>query len=110
MVPRLLVVDDDPIQRRLLEEAVRRLGYQSRIVDNGLEAVRILTSPEGSDIALMILDLVMPDLDGMGVLGRLREAQIDLPVIVQTANGGIDVAVSAMRAGAFDFVVKPVAL
>ena len=50
----------------------------------------------------------MPDLDGMGVLGRLREKDIDIPVIVQTAHGSIDAVISAMRAGAADFVVKPV--
>ena len=50
----------------------------------------------------------MPDLDGLGVLARMREAGITVPVIVQTAHGGIDNVVSAMRAGAVDFVVKPV--
>ena len=56
----------------------------------------------------MILDLVMPDLDGMGVLAQMRERGIDKPVIVQTAHGSIDTVISAMRAGATDFVVKPV--
>ncbi len=56
----------------------------------------------------MVLDLVMPDLDGLGVLARIREAGLTTPVIVQTAHGGIDNVVSAMRAGATDFVVKPV--
>ena len=56
----------------------------------------------------VILDLVMPDLDGLGVLARMREAGSSIPVIVQTAHGGIDNVVSAMRAGAVDFVVKPV--
>ena len=55
----------------------------------------------------MVLDLVMPDLDGLGVLARMREAGLDIPVIVQTAHGGIDTVVSVMRAGATDFVVKP---
>ena len=55
----------------------------------------------------MVLDLVMPDLDGLGVLARMREAGLDIPVIVQTAHGGIDNVVSVMRAGATDFVVKP---
>ena len=50
----------------------------------------------------------MPDLDGLGVLGRMREAGLEIPVIVQTAHGGIDNVVTAMRAGAVDFVVKPV--
>ena len=52
----------------------------------------------------------MPGLDGMGVLAKSREAGVDVPVIVQTAHGGIDNVVSAMRAGAHDFVVKPVGL
>src|ERR1019366_1739643 len=55
-----------------------------------------------------VLDLVMPGLDGMGVLDRLRDAGLNVPVIVQTAHGGIDNVVSAMRSGAHDFVVKPV--
>ena len=56
---------------------------------------------------VVILDLVMPGMDGLEVIKRMRERDIELPVIVQTAKGSIDTAVSAMRAGAFDFVVKP---
>ncbi len=108
MAERILVVDDDPIQRRLLEEAIRRFGHQPVVVDSGVAALGLMTGPEGRTIALMVLDLVMPDLDGMGVLLKLREAGIQVPVIVQTSQGGIDVVVSAMRAGAFDFVVKPI--
>lgn len=108
MAERILVCDDDPIQRRLLEEAVRRFGHLPIVVESGVEAVARMTSPEGRSIGLVILDLVMPDLDGMGVLLKLREAGISVPVIVQTSHGGIDTVVSAMRAGAFDFVVKPV--
>ena len=58
----------------------------------------------------VLLDLVMPGLDGMGVLAKIREAGLNIPVIVQTAHGGIDNVVSAMRAGAHDFVVKPVGI
>jgi DNA-binding NtrC family response regulator len=70
--------------------------------------VAALLGPPAGRFDAMILDLMMPDLDGLGVLGRLREAAVSLPVIVQTAHGGIDNVVSAMRAGATDFVVKPV--
>ena len=63
---------------------------------------------ESARIDCAVLDLVMPDLDGLGVLARMREAGSSIPVIVQTAHGGIDNVVSAMRAGAVDFVVKPV--
>ena len=65
-------------------------------------------STGGERFDCVVLDLVMPDLDGLGVLARMREAGITVPVIVQTAHGGIDNVVSAMRAGAVDFVVKPV--
>ncbi|WP_425089550.1 sigma 54-interacting transcriptional regulator [Stappia sp.] len=111
MIPtsgRILIADDDPVQRRLLEEAVKRFGYRSRTVENGAQAVEVLSGPDGADIDLLILDLVMPELDGMGVIARLREMRSAIPIIVQTAHAGIDAAVNAIRAGAQDFVVKPV--
>mgnify|MGYP000005532173 CR=1 FL=1 len=106
---KILIVDDDPIQRRLLQEAVKKFGYRYKTAENGAEAVRIMTGPEGADIDLIVLDMVMPELDGIGVLTRLRADKIAVPVIVQTAHGGIDTVVSAMNAGAQDFAVKPIA-
>ncbi|MTI16545.1 sigma-54-dependent Fis family transcriptional regulator [Rhodobacteraceae bacterium RKSG542] len=105
---RILVVDDDPVQRRLLEEALKRFGYESKTAENGLEALSILNGPQSARIDLVILDLVMPELDGIAVLQELRKAKNGVPVIVQTAHGGIDTVVGAMRAGAQDFVVKPI--
>src|SRR5258708_5696487 len=110
MSPSILIVDDDPVQRRLLSAAVERFGYGAGAAAGGEEALARLAAPEGDAYALVILDLVMPDLDGMAVLARLREHDRSIPVIVQTAHGGIDVVVSAMRAGAIDFVVKPVSM
>ncbi len=106
---KILIVDDDPIQRRLLEEAVKKFGYRSKTAENGLEAIRIMSGPEGGEIDLIILDMVMPELDGMGVLKQLRADKNATPVIVQTAHGGIDTVVNVMNAGAQDFAVKPVA-
>jgi DNA-binding NtrC family response regulator len=103
----VLVVDDDPVQRRLIENMVQRFGYEALLAEGGDAAARILTGPEGGRIDCVILDLVMPDLDGLGVLARMKDAGHTTPVIVQTAHGGIDNVVSAMRAGATDFVVKP---
>ncbi len=68
-----------------------------------------MSSAEASEIDLIILDMVMPELDGLGVLERLRSDKNATPVIVQTAHGGIDTVVNVMNAGAQDFVVKPVA-
>jgi DNA-binding NtrC family response regulator len=106
MAERILIVDDDPVQRRLVENMVTRFGYEAITLDGGDAAVTMLRDPAAA-IDGVILDLVMPDLDGLGVLAKLREHDITTPVIVQTAHGGIDNVVSAMRAGAADFVVKP---
>jgi DNA-binding NtrC family response regulator len=108
MAETILIVDDDPVTRRLLEGMVTRFGYQAVVAEGGDAAISLLTADDAPRIDAVVLDLVMPDLDGMGVLARLREAGIAIPVIVQTAHGGIDNVVSAMRAGAIDFVVKPV--
>ena len=107
MTERVLIVDDDPVARRLVENIVTRCGYEPLTAEGGDRALAILTGGK-TRVDCMVLDLVMPDLDGLGVLARMREAGLDLPVIVQTAHGGIDNVVSAMRAGAIDFVVKPV--
>ena len=108
MSPTILIVDDDPVQRRLLEALVRRFGYAAETVDSGDAALARLAAANETPVDLLILDLVMPDLDGMGVLTRLREQNRRVPTIVQTAHGSIEAVISAMRAGALDFVVKPV--
>ena len=104
----ILIVDDDPVQCRLLEGMLQKSGYETVTRDSGDAALTFLTGSDGGRIDCMILDLVMPNLDGLGVLAKLRQSGITVPVIVQTAHGGIDNVVSAMRAGAVDFVVKPV--
>jgi DNA-binding NtrC family response regulator len=110
MAATILIADDDPVQRRLVENMVQKCGYETLVVDSGDEVIALLTAPEAQTIDALVLDLVMPGLDGMGVLAKIREAGLALPVIVQTAHGGIDNVVSAMRAGAQDFVVKPVGI
>jgi DNA-binding NtrC family response regulator len=106
MTMRILIVDDDPVQRRLLDNMVRKFGHEPVLAESGDQAIAALAGVERFDC--MVLDLVMPDLDGLGVLARMREIGSTIPVIVQTAHGGIDNVVSVMRAGAVDFVVKPV--
>ena len=107
MSATVLVVDDDPVQRRLLDAMLKRFGYDVLTAEGGEQALALL-GDESQHIDCLVLDLVMPDRDGMAVLAALRERGIATPVIVQTANGSIETVVSAMRAGAVDFVVKPV--
>jgi DNA-binding NtrC family response regulator len=108
MAALILVVDDDPIQRRLLEAMARRFGYDVETLDSGEAALTRMEAADRPPVSLLIVDLVMPDLDGMGVLARMRQRDIAIPAIVQTAHGSIETVISAMRAGAIDFVVKPV--
>jgi DNA-binding NtrC family response regulator len=107
MAQTILVVDDDPVQRRLLETAISRSGMHVVTAPGGQPALDLINGPRGEQITLMLLDLVMPDMGGLDVLAQLRPANPDMPVIVLTAKGGIDSAVEAMRAGANDFLVKP---
>jgi DNA-binding NtrC family response regulator len=110
MAASILIADDDPVARRLVENMVQKCGYETLVVDSGDAAFALLTAPDAPVIDALVLDLVMPGLDGMGVLAKIREAGLNIPVIVQTAHGGIDNVISAMRAGAQDFVVKPVGI
>ncbi|MDZ7823143.1 MAG: sigma-54 dependent transcriptional regulator [Ahrensia sp.] len=104
----VLVIDDDPVQRRILQATVERLGYVCITCQNGGEALGVLQGDQATSIAALVLDLMMPGIDGHGVLQFLTDQNLDIPAIVQTGQGGLDVAIKAMRAGAFDFVVKPV--
>lgn len=106
MSTTVLIIDDDPVQRRLAEAMVRRLGFEPRIAENGHDGLNLLRG--GGNVDVVLLDLVMPGgMDGLSVLSEMRKSGIDTPVIVQTSNGSIDAVVNAMRAGAVDFVVKP---
>ena len=107
MAQTILVVDDDPVQRRLLETAISRSGMAVITAPGGQPALDLINGPRGEQIALVLLDLVMPDMGGLEVLAKVRPTNPELPIIVLTAKGGIDSAVEAMRAGANDFLVKP---
>lgn len=108
MAQSILIVDDDPVQCRLIGGLVTKLGFRAVTASGGREALELLDRQGGERISVMILDLVMPDFDGMAVMEGLSERNRQIPVIVQTAQGGIETVVRAMRGGAFDFVVKPV--
>ncbi len=109
MVKRVLVVDDDPAQRRILEETIKRLGFEVKTAASGAQAMQILEGGERGFFSLVLLDLVMPEMGGMTVLSQIQSKSGMPPVIVQTTNGSIDTAIGAIRAGAVDFIVKPIA-
>lgn len=102
----VLIVDDDPTQRRLIEGVLEKNGFRSTSVDGGQAALDYLAdNAEKTDIVL--LDLNMPQMTGMEVLEALRPLEYGIPVIVLTGQAGVETVVTAMRAGAKDFVVKP---
>jgi DNA-binding NtrC family response regulator len=107
MADLILIVDDEPVQRRLMQGLVEKLGYKTVCADGGTAALNTLNGKLGSRVSAIILDLVMPDMSGMEVMEAMSGLKTSPPVIVQTAQGGVETAVNAMRAGAVDFVVKP---
>ena len=109
MAKTVLIVDDDPTQRRLMRAVCEKAGYPVLQADSGESALDLLRSQQGVDIGLIMLDLRMPGLGGMETLKRAKNFREDLPVIVLTAQGGIDTVVEAMQNGATDFFVKPAA-
>jgi DNA-binding NtrC family response regulator len=94
------------VERRLLDQMVRQFGYEPAVAASSEAALAALTGTHGTRIDAVVLDLVMPDLDG--VLAKMCAAGLAVPVIVQATDDGIDNVAEAMRAGATDFVVKPV--
>jgi CheY-like chemotaxis protein len=84
MTGLILIVDDDPVRRRLLEAAVVKSGYEAIAVDRGEAALEALDGPGSRDVAVVILDLVMPGLDGNGVLREMRERGIQTPIIIKS--------------------------
>jgi two-component system, NtrC family, nitrogen regulation response regulator GlnG len=102
---RILVADDEPAMRWLLERLLRQAGHAVTVVEDGPAALEAAARPEPFDIAF--LDIRMPGLDGLEVLSRLRAASPDTAVIVMTAHGSVRAAVEAMQRGAYDYLAKP---
>ena len=107
MAKTVLIVDDDPTQRRLLQAVIEKSGFSTVQADSGNAALEHALGPDASRIDIVLLDLVMPGMSGMEALVELSKNRPELPVIVLTGKGSIDAVVSAMQAGARDFIVKP---
>lgn len=109
MASNILIVDDDETQRQLLATLAERFGYQAECASSGEEALARISAPDAPRYDAALIDLVMPDLDGMAVIARLRQSGLTLPVLALVTPQGLDAVMSAIRAGAQDFLVKPVA-
>ena len=107
MAKTVLVVDDDPTQRRLIQAVLEREGFAVVHSENGDDAIQRLMS--GAAVDVVLLDLIMPGMSGQDTLAEMRSRGFNQPVIVVTATGGIETVVQAMQAGAVDFFVKPAA-
>jgi two-component system response regulator AtoC len=101
---RILVVDDEDHIRRVLELMLRRDGYDVAAASGGQEA---LDKFAAESFDMVFLDLRMPDLDGLTVLSRIRQAEPDQTVVMVTAYASVDTALNAMKQGAFDYIGKP---
>jgi signal transduction histidine kinase len=101
---RILVVDDDPDIRQLLFDRLGGYGYEVQTAGDGREALRLLGTETFDG---MILDIGIPEIDGLGVLQQLRTSNTTLPVVMVTASGSKERAVQAVALGAQDYVLKP---
>ncbi|KGK91937.1 Fis family transcriptional regulator [Desulfosporosinus sp. HMP52] len=104
MIPRILVIDDEERMCWALERALSHEGYQVVTATRGLQGIELALETEPSTV---ILDLKMPDIDGLEVLKRLKGINPNMPVIMITAHGTIETAIEAMKIGATDYITKP---
>jgi two-component system, NtrC family, response regulator AtoC len=101
----IVIADDEPNIRRVLEAALTREGYNVITAENGKKALDVISSTPQIDI--LISDLIMPDINGVELLEAAREIDPGMSVLMITAHGTIKTAVDAMRLGAFDYITKP---
>jgi DNA-binding NtrC family response regulator len=104
MSDKILIVDDEPSNRKILQQELIHRGYAVETANDGSEALKKVetTRPD-----LIILDYTMPGLSGLDVLKELRKKEDDTPVVMITAYGTVDRAVQAMKEGAYDFITRP---
>ena len=105
--PEALVVDDDPAIRKALERALRLEGFAVRLAEGGRGALQQVDERPPS---IIVLDVAMPDLDGVAVTSRLRSGGVEVPICILSARDEIADRVAGLEAGADDYLVKPFAL
>ncbi len=101
---RILVVEDDAETARQIADSLSTSGYQADVAANGSEAI---SRGASTDYAVITIDRMLPDIDGIAVMQRLREFGVNAPVLILSALGEIDDRVRGLRAGGDDYLVKP---
>ncbi len=104
MKPSILIVDDDEVMQETLSEVFRKRDYEVLAVGSGTGALSLLKK---NIIDLVLLDMRLPDVDGLEVLRRIKEFDTEILVVMMTAYSDVQTAVSAMKSGAFDYINKP---
>jgi len=105
--PKVLVIDDEPDLLELLELTLSRMGLDTTRAQSVAEAIKLLDS---QNFDLCLTDMRLPDGEGLRVVEHITDKSLDVPVAVMTAFGSAENAVAALKAGAFDYLAKPVAL
>lgn len=105
MSTKVFIVDDDAAVCRLFSQMLTRFGYETATEMDGRKVIQRLHS---EDFDIVLLDLRMPEVDSIALLSQIKQDFEELPVIIVTGHGSIENAVESMRAGAIDFVTKPV--
>jgi len=104
MKPSILIVDDDEVMRETLSDVLRKRGYEVFSVGSGNGALSMIKK---SIIDLILLDMRLPDIDGLEVLKKIKEFDTEILVIMMTAYSDVQTAVSSMKSGAYDYINKP---
>jgi len=105
MAERILVVEDDDTTRKLIVSMLSSANYDCREAGDGLEALAVLDS--GAEFELVVSNLMMPGLDGIGLLERLKEKYSDIPVVMESGVTDVTEVIAAFRNGAQDYLLKP---
>ena len=102
---RILVVNDEEPIREIVASMLTTAGYQCRTASDGLEALAVLDS--GKEFDLLLTNLMMPNLDGIGLLARTKDKFPDMPVVLETAVHDTSVALAFIRNGGYDYLLTP---
>lgn len=100
----VLVVDDDPFVREMIASILQDGGYQVKTADNGAAAAALFGA--GGDVGLIVSDMNMPEMDGLGLIAAIRGAGGDVPIIILTGNNEVTTAIQALKSGADDYLLK----